>query len=255
MSELRRLVDEETDELLLRVLRSAEDDAPAAGQRERAMAALGLGAPAVGVTAKILGAGVWKWAVAALVASAVGGAALSLSVANKPAPAAPPVPAAHTVAASPVLTSPVPAVLAPTAQDALGRPSAPAPESASSAIAEPSSVTRSADSVRQASQASQTVPSRTKPGLGVELAALDEARTALASGDPARALLRLDRYQREFPTPVLAQEATMLRIEALQAKGDTGAARALATRFLATHPSTTYEDRVRTLLGPSDSER
>jgi outer membrane protein assembly factor BamD (BamD/ComL family) len=96
----------------------------------------------------------------------------------------------------------------------------------------------------------KTAPSA-QPSLRAELALLDGAKSALAANDPSEALAKLNQHDREYAKGgQLGDEATMLRIEALRAKGDQTAARAVAKRFLATHPGTTYEDRVTTLLGP-----
>src|SRR6266511_2899983 len=50
--------------------------------------------------------------------------------------------------------------------------------------------------------------------LSRELALLDRANGALASGDAARALESLDRHARAFPRGKLAEESTALRIRA-----------------------------------------
>src|SRR5262249_36945392 len=56
--------------------------------------------------------------------------------------------------------------------------------------------------------------------LKSEIAVLDRARAALRAKDSATALAELDRHRLEFPGGALAQEATVLRIEALVARGD-----------------------------------
>jgi hypothetical protein len=65
---------------------------------------------------------------------------------------------------------------------------------------------------------SAAVPSAPRVGrsapLATELALIDEARGALASGDRARALASLDRYARQFPAGQLAHEASVIRAEA-----------------------------------------
>src|SRR4051794_22773322 len=98
MNGLRRLVDQETDELMLSVLRSADDDVPGQAGRDRTMAALGLsagagtaiaagaGAGAGGATtsgklfgAKVFGTAFWKWGVTVLViGAAIVGTGLAL---------------------------------------------------------------------------------------------------------------------------------------------------------------------------------
>jgi outer membrane protein assembly factor BamD (BamD/ComL family) len=88
--------------------------------------------------------------------------------------------------------------------------------------------------------------------LAGEISLLDEARDALATNNPARALARLDEYDR-IPAPRLAPEAAYIRIEAFLARGDAAAARAAAHRFLAAHPTSPHAKRVRALLESLDA--
>jgi len=85
--------------------------------------------------------------------------------------------------------------------------------------------------------------------LPAELSTLDQARTALRSGDPARALSILDGYASRFPHGSMAPEATMLRIEALVKAGDRAAAGRVADGFLTMSPGSPYAARIRSLLG------
>jgi outer membrane protein assembly factor BamD (BamD/ComL family) len=61
-------------------------------------------------------------------------------------------------------------------------------------------------------------------------------------------LAALDDYQRRFPRGVLQQEAAMLRIEALLARGDKATARRLSQRFLEQYPRSALAARVKNLL-------
>jgi outer membrane protein assembly factor BamD (BamD/ComL family) len=81
---------------------------------------------------------------------------------------------------------------------------------------------------------------------------LDQARGAMDSGDPARALSMLDAYGARFPHGVMGPEASMLRIEALVASGDHSAAKRAADAFLQANPTSPYASRIQTLLGPSN---
>jgi hypothetical protein len=83
--------------------------------------------------------------------------------------------------------------------------------------------------------------------LAAEITLLDEARDALSAGNPARALARLDEYDR-IPARRLAPEAAYIRIEALLASGDEPGAQAAARRFLAANPASPHAKRVRALL-------
>ncbi|AKU95073.1 hypothetical protein AKJ09_01737 [Labilithrix luteola] len=89
--------------------------------------------------------------------------------------------------------------------------------------------------------------------LAREIAAVEAARTALASGDPSRALALLAEYDREFPTGAFAVEVSVLRIEALARAGRIDEARALGARFLALHPHGAFARRVALTLGRSNA--
>jgi outer membrane protein assembly factor BamD (BamD/ComL family) len=86
------------------------------------------------------------------------------------------------------------------------------------------------------------------------VAALEQAHAALAARDADRALLALDRYRAKFPGGRLASEETVLRIQALLARGDRDGANALANGFFAAHPDSSYADRVRDLLHDGEKQ-
>ena len=81
-----------------------------------------------------------------------------------------------------------------------------------------------------------------------EVTALDRARSALAAGDATRALELLGQYEQAFPKGALRPEATYLRIQALSKSGQRDAARELAARFLAKHPSSPHAAQLQALL-------
>ncbi len=85
-----------------------------------------------------------------------------------------------------------------------------------------------------------------------ELAALEQARSALESGDAARALSWLDAYRVRFPRGSMAPEAAVLRIEALVRTGDMDAAERVGDAFLAGQPQSPYAARIRSLIGGSN---
>jgi hypothetical protein len=91
--------------------------------------------------------------------------------------------------------------------------------------------------------------------LREEAEALDGARARLASGEPNAALARLGDYDRRFASGSLHEEALVLRIEALVRLQDRSAAHALATRFLATYPTSVHAGRVAQLLRDSPEEQ
>jgi TolA-binding protein len=91
------------------------------------------------------------------------------------------------------------------------------------------------------------------PTLSDEVAALQAARAALAERDASGAITALDHYKSRFPSGRLAQEATVLRIEALMQRGDHAAASTLADRFEASHPHSPYADRIRSIIAARNS--
>ena len=90
---------------------------------------------------------------------------------------------------------------------------------------------------------------RSQPDISLEIAALDEARTALRQGRAQDALAALDRYGAEYGrNGGLRVEATVLRIDALLRSGNRARATSLANAFLARNPKSPYAARVRALL-------
>lgn len=82
-----------------------------------------------------------------------------------------------------------------------------------------------------------------------EIAILDQARAALRSGDPSRALTALQDYQTQFSkSATLAPEAELVALEALRARGDHNAVIRQARVFLQVHPGSPLTARVRSLL-------
>jgi len=81
-----------------------------------------------------------------------------------------------------------------------------------------------------------------------EVTTLDRARAALAASDATRALELLTQYEQAFPKGALRPEAMYLRIQALSKSGQRDAARELAARFLAKHPSSPHAAQLQALL-------
>jgi hypothetical protein len=84
--------------------------------------------------------------------------------------------------------------------------------------------------------------------LKQQLVLVDHARALATSGDSAAALRAVDEYDRRFPGGALSEEASLVRIEAVAARGDRDHAAALAERFVAEHPGSVYADRVRAIV-------
>lgn len=81
--------------------------------------------------------------------------------------------------------------------------------------------------------------------LREEIRMLDQARAAIRSGAPKRALGLLASYDERFPKGAFRQEASVLRVEALDRSGDHARAAALADKFLADHPKSPHVERVK----------
>ena len=84
--------------------------------------------------------------------------------------------------------------------------------------------------------------------LSAERALLDDARTALAAGDAARALARLDEHVRRFPKPRLAEEREALAVQALVLLKRYDEARERAARFKASAPNSLFLPAIDTSL-------
>jgi hypothetical protein len=76
---------------------------------------------------------------------------------------------------------------------------------------------------------------------------LREARTALRSGSPARALSVLEESRAKHPQMVLGQEHEALSVEALVASGSRAAARARARAFIARFPTSPHVTKLRSI--------
>lgn len=243
--EPRRLLDEGGDDVTQALLRSADEDVPDAAVRARTIEQLGSGGAAAtsegsGAT-QGSGAASWKWIAVSAAAVVLVGAYVLRSREPAPAPPEPPPPptatAITTVEPPKVVEPPAPSVSA-----AAPTPSVTASVAVSASVSVAAKPAPSAPSVASA-------PSVPEVGLAEETKMLDEARSTLGRNDPRGALAVLDRYNRTAKQRILGPEATMVRIEALHVRGDDAAARALAKRFLAANPGSTYESRVRSLLG------
>jgi hypothetical protein len=127
----------------------------------------------------------------------------------------------------------------------------PAPVPLPSAVA-PAVASEPAPTASSAPRATIGAPKPVEPAassdLHTQLQTLEEARRALAAGDPARSLSILDTYAATFPRASMAPEATVIRIEALVRAGDRPAAQRVGEAFLATHPQSPYAQHVRSLL-------
>jgi hypothetical protein len=89
---------------------------------------------------------------------------------------------------------------------------------------------------------------RRLPDLREEIALMDQARSALRSAAPTRALTVLQQYRGQFPQGSFGQEAAVLRIEALAASGNHAKAVAEANGFLSRNPNSPHSERLRRIV-------
>lgn len=218
--------DRELAELTRQMMRAGASEAPSAEVRQRAVLAVrtATAAGAAGLSFT------WKVALLAVVAAGIvgGGLLLALRSGSSPAP----------LEATGAGVAPVPSVVVSSEPPAASPP--PSVAEAESAPAEP---------VASAPRVAAPSARAKEPSLAMETARIAEAHAKLGAGDAAGCLAVLDRYQRDFPRGRLSQEALVVRIQALLARGDRASAEALGRRFLAANPSSPYAARVRSLLG------
>jgi hypothetical protein len=84
--------------------------------------------------------------------------------------------------------------------------------------------------------------------LAAEVALVDRARAALASGKPARALDELSGYETAFPEPRLEPEVLFLRMEAHLVAGNAPLARETAERSIRLFPRSPHAARARQVI-------
>lgn len=219
------------------LLRAGRADELSSTSRRRIMTGIGIGGGILSATT--IASGVNATSAKSILATlGLGGAVSAVSAvaiwagisALSPAPPPPPPPArAPLVAPTPPRAPPAPDTESVTPTDT---PTEVAPLPAKAPV--PRGAERGAES------------------LSLELAALEQSRAALAGRNYSTALRLLDDYARRFPKRRLDSEATVLRIEALAARGDRAAAARIGNQFLATHANSPYARRVRSLIGGSE---
>ncbi len=239
MSEPRRLADETSVSLEKDLLRAGIEDAPPSGAHARAAAALGIAAPVVagtttpasvapGAQAGGVGGGV---AVAKVVGIAAVALTLGVFVAIRLV-----TPRLEPARAMPSATATATAVTVDSA-----------PSIAPGVVPAPSEVATVAPADSTLALPRKVTSPRPAASLGDEIAVLDRARAALRDGDPSTALRLVDEHDARFHGDTFALEASVLRIDALDALGRAAAALALADRFLAAHPNTPMSQHVRSV--------
>lgn len=154
---------------------------------------------------------------------------------------------------STVATAAKPAYIPHAPPTATAQPPAPPDDTAAAASAPPAVQAMAGPSPSTARTSIPTTPAASgESSVHAELGTLEQARRALAAGEPARALSLLDAYSASYPRGSMGPEATVLRVEALVRAGDPSAAARLGNAFLASNPQSPYAGRVRALLGASN---
>jgi hypothetical protein len=216
---------------------------------------MGIGAMSRARAAAVLGAKARAWMVAQWLALGVGTAAVGWVAVqarvHSPRPpvseiaSTPGMPAASRSRVDPPWLEPSPSSLAVAESET---PSPDTPVAPSNPEREPQVSVRPKRGAAVVSAPGVVERSTVGRSIASEIQELDRAREALASGEPRRAIERLDRYDRLFPKGALQQEGLRLRIEAVAANGERAAARSLARRFEALYPDSTQSERLKSLV-------
>ncbi len=242
---------EETRSPFLRVvLRSGREDRSPYRSRERALAALGLAtlgaggtaAAATNAAARTPGAGGAAAPVAAkgsillvkwLGLAAIGGLLASGTAGSTPALR--PTEAQVLSAAPPMARAVAPATLAD--PPPAGLELQPTPQEH-----------RSLGPVAQAARPAASGDGARRDGVGQQLEALAEVRAAILAGQPGRALDLLAAFDKRHRASPLAEEESLLRIDALLDAGRNTEAAAMGQVFLVKYPGSAYVQHVQSRL-------
>ncbi|MEO6602800.1 MAG: hypothetical protein ABIQ16_23150 [Polyangiaceae bacterium] len=262
-----RLFDESGSELLKSLLSAAREEQPQPAAVRRTLTAVGVGSAVIATagTASAVTAGAEGVVGAASLGSAKGVASATLpivvkflgagaiagivatsaiyAVSVRTLPAPKPVSAATGKVTAPVIVTRARSDEPPAAPEAHAEPQ----PSAALAVVPPAPLTSVVAPVPQP----LSVPAEVDPTaqLAAELALLDSARQALATGNAARALRSLNDYDVRFEHPNLAPEALYIRLEALTLQGDRPGTEAVARRLLHSYPTGPHAARARAVLG------
>jgi hypothetical protein len=272
------LIDEGGDDLELSILHAARHDVPPDGSaRDRTLEALRVAAaPAAAAAVVGVGASLWKGVglfgstASKLVMGGLGVVLVTGSAALvvQHVTTAELTPASEVMTPAPVQARPAghgpsqPSMVSAAPPPAASVPSAPAVQAplplltaASAPVGglegrgvRPAAVAPAAAVSQGAAEAWPVVEGATqREQLGLEAAALEAARKALPS-DAAGALVAIDRYDARFPSGALAEEATVLRVQALLTLGRRADATAVVDAFQRQRPASSYVGRLRALL-------
>lgn len=214
MSDMKRLLDDGGTPFERALLGAAAREIPTPMLERRMRRALGIGI--IATSAKLAMALVPVAAIAFFAAdiglrSSAPQENATVAVAPKETPA----PAPRNVVNPPSETSPVRVVDAPKVQ-----------------------VAPAAQPVRRAERVT------TANDLKAEIRLLDQARAAVRNGSSAAALALLRSYDQRYPRGAFRQEVAVLRVEALERRGERDRATDLARKFVAENPDSPHVERV-----------
>jgi hypothetical protein len=264
VNEPRRLIDAEATDLERRLLSSWTSEQPSERARRRVLGLVAAGATVTSAAAA--GSGTVAKAVAASAPWALGKSILIGAVAGvltvtasevvprlrdgRAEHAANHAPPARLVEASPRATSdraPLPtetAIPSATSSSPGG-----APKLAPPVVVAPSSA-REVPTAAYPASISDPPPTRPRAKVAEQIASLDRARAALAGGNAARAIALVDEHEAAYPGGALAQEAMVLRIEALVKLGRRSEAQELGRAFIGAHSLSPHVATVRQIIEP-----
>jgi hypothetical protein len=244
---MKRLLDDAIAPDLAALLRSAETDTRESdrAREDRIIAAIAAATPVAGasvasphVVRRL--ARVAKWAAPAIGAVLIGAFVATSESTRSSAPTAPKSPRTSAEPTAPPADTPE----SPVGVRVEDLPSAGPVRSASPPVASARTTTKVEDEPAPSPPAA--------PSIDSELAAIDAARAAVASGQASEALARVTSYRATFTTPHFADEADALEVQALALAGRSELARQKAETFLARHPKSPYAQRVRSAVAPKD---
>ena len=228
MNDLRRWSEEDATADELRLLEVARRRRALPAQRAAVLSALGVGVATTAAGAAGTASLATKLVGIALLASVGTGVVLVHSASEKAA-VAPPAASVATPPKVAVTASPEPSAASPEPALAL-EPASEASEPSAKLAAKPKAAPSASSS------------------LSRELQVLKQAHEAIARGNPNGALAALDDYHARFPQGALGAEETVIRVQALLARGDRAQAAAVAKKFSAAHPDSLYARRVERLV-------
>ncbi len=157
-----------------------------------------------------------------------------------------------------------PGVVAPLASPTVAAPTVASPTVASPTVASPTVVTSTAPAAPPPPSAAATSPKAPLPaqkapplpeaGDPREQALLEQARVALARGQPKQALIALESHAKGYPSSRLREEREALTVLALHASGDPSAP-ARAAEFMRRYPRSLFGPAIEAQLRRSSDPR